>query len=133
MNRFYVIAGALTLGVLVAVASVEAQGKKAASVKAVMKACHGKDGFRAKLQAALKEKSWDKASKVAKDYAACWDNMNMNEPKKGEKESWEKLNNAYGKALATLQDACKDEDAAKANGALGYIAKSCKGCHDEHK
>jgi cytochrome c556 len=135
MNRLFVCAGALALGVFVVSASVEAGGdkKKPPSISTIMKATHGKTGFRAKFQGAAKEKSWDKAEKIAKDWLACCENLLKNTPPKGEKESWEKHANGYIKAVKTIVEASGKMEDKRVNGSLGYIAKSCGGCHKEHQ
>jgi len=135
MNRLTVLAGALALAVLVT-ATVQADGekeKKVPTIKEIMKATHGKNGFRAKYEKAYKAEDWKEAAKIAKDWEACAENLAKNTPPKGGKEDWEKQANAYTKNLKTLEEATEKMEKKRIQGSLGYVGSSCKKCHTEHR
>lgn len=132
MNRSFALVA--VLGFAVVISSVQGDDKdKLPTVKAIMKATHGKGGFREKTSAALKEKDFAKVGEVAKEWEKCAVAMEKNTPTKGEKESWAKLTAAYTKAIKTLGEAAEGKDAKKAAGALGYVGSSCGACHKSHK
>ncbi|MBY0227797.1 MAG: cytochrome c [Gemmataceae bacterium] len=108
------------------------KGKKAHSIKEVMEA-HGETGVRATVQEAIKEKDWEGASKAAKLWVALAEDLGKNKPRRGSKESWEKLSGTYEKTVKTVAEAVGEKNAARANGAIGKIGTTCKACHDAHK
>lgn len=134
MNRLFVLAGMLALAVIIGSAGIQAEEKdKAPSIKVIMKKTHGKDGLRGAVSKDIKGKDWDAATKDAKEWFEHAQALTKAKPKKGEKESWEKLSGTYCKTVKTLVDACEAKDSKKAGGALGKIGGTCKSCHDAHK
>jgi cytochrome c556 len=136
MNRLYVLAGALALAVLVTAtvqADDEKDKKKVPTIKEIMKATHGKNGFRAKYEKAYKDENWKEAAKLAKDWEACAENLAKNTPPEGSKEDFEKQANAYVKNLKTLEEATDKMEKKRIQGSLGYVGGSCKKCHTAHK
>lgn len=135
MNRLYVLAGAMALAVLV---SATAQGqdekkKKTPTIKRVMALTHGKNGFKGKFEAAVKDTKWEDATKIAKDWEKCAENLAKNEPPKGEKEDWEKASKEYVKLTKDLIEGSEKMDGDKVKAALKGVGGSCKSCHTAHK
>jgi cytochrome c556 len=56
-----------------------------------------------------------------------------NTPPKGEKSSWTKKAEAFGKDCVALADALDKEDLSAANAAQGRLGKSCMDCHRAHR
>lgn len=139
MNRFLAFAGLMALACILTVARAEEDKKdkkkedKIPSIKAIMKATHGKTAFQGKVSAALKEKDFETITKVAKEWEKCAIALGKNTPKKGEKESWEKLTEAYSKNIATMIEGAEKKDAKVVQGALGFVGSSCGKCHGPHK
>lgn len=132
MIRLFVLTGILALAVIVAANTTNAADDKAPDVKAVMKKSFGgKENLKTKIQAAIKEKKWEDAEPLAKEWSECVAGLPKATPKKGEKESWEKLSATFVKNVTTLGEAVKEKDAKKANGAINGI--QCKSCHDAHR
>lgn len=136
MNRWFVLAGALMLAIVLTT-TADAQGdkdKKVPTIKQIMKTANaGKNCLKAKYEKAFEDKNWDDAAKIAKDWEACAENLVKNKPAKGDKEDWEKASNAYTKAVKTIAEATGKKEEKPIQTALGYIGTSCKKCHSAHK
>jgi cytochrome c556 len=135
MNRFLGLAVALGLVLSVAVVAAEDKGKEddVPTIKAVMKAAHGKKGLLSKTQADVKKKDFDALATDSKDLVKLADALTKNMPKKGEKESWEKLSGDYLKAAKELSTAAEKKDLDVAVASLTTLSKSCGVCHKAHK
>src|SRR5262245_35453083 len=107
MNRIITLVGAFALAVIMtsAVLAEDEKGKKEKpfNVKAFMKKAHAKEeSYRADISAAIKGKDWDKAGTIGKEWFTNAQKLTKIEPKKGDKESWEKLSGTYCKTVKTL-------------------------------
>ncbi len=123
-------------GVVVAVSvvpSVVAQDKKM-SIKEVMAAAHkGDDSLVNKIKGAVKAGKWEDAQAAAKTLAENGAKLEKTTPKRGEKDSWDKLAKKYAENTKAVADATDKKDADATKTALGTIGGSCKECHDAHK
>ena len=123
MNRLFVLAGALALGVILT-ATVQGQDgkteKKVPSIKKVMSLTHGKTGFKSKFEKAVKAENWKEAAKIAKDWEACAENLAKNEPPKGSKEDWEKITGSYVKTIKTLEEASEKQETKRVHQVFGH-------------
>jgi hypothetical protein len=135
MKRVFAMMTVLALAMFLTTSSVSGQGKKDKdfTIKAFMKKYHGKAGDRSKLQAAIKEKDWDTATKISKEYLAGALLLAKATPKKGEKDDFAKLANGFCKATKALHDACEAKDDKKASAALKSSQGYCGLCHKAHK
>ena len=128
---------ALSAAILMAVAcSVAAEDKEAKpkDIEEIMKKAHG--GAKAYIKAvnkAVKDKKWDDAAPTAKAWAAIAPHLSSFDPPKGDKASWKKMADAYGKQVKELEAAVKEKDEKAAKAALGKIQKGCGSCHKAHK
>src|SRR5262245_44903988 len=135
MTRLFLLTGALIMAVVLASTAVQAEDKDSKfEIGDFMKKSHGKAGLRAKITTAvLKEKDYDSAKEVAKEWLAEAQKLAKATPPKGGKDAWEKVATAYCKQVKALSDACESKDAKKAEAALKAIGGSCGGCHKAHK
>lgn len=135
MNRLFLLTGALIMGVALAGTVVQADEKDSKfDIGEFMKKSHGKAGLRQKITTAvLKEKDFDSAKEVAKEWLTEAQKLSKATPPKGEKAAWERTATAYCKQVKALSDACTAKDGDKAKAALDAIGKSCGGCHKAHK
>jgi cytochrome c556 len=138
MFRLFALAAILTTGYLGL--SAEAGGKKddkaeknPPSVKKLMQASFGPDGYSKQIKDALKEKDLDTVAKVAKEWYAASEGLENAPHPRGEKESWTKLTLAFVKNLKAVEEGAKDKDQKKAAAAFGQIGKACNSCHTAHK
>src|SRR5262252_3272180 len=109
MNRLFLLTGALIVGVALAGTVVQADEKDSKfEISDFMKKSHGKAGLRAKVTAAVvKEKDFDAAKAVAKEWLTEAQKLSKATPPKGDKEAWEKVATAYCKNVKALSDACE--------------------------
>jgi hypothetical protein len=133
MNRLFALAGALALAVIVGGTGVRADDKDLPDIGEIMQKAHGKEGYRAFVVAAVKKEQWDDAAKTMKDWQKLGEALAKNKPEKGNAESWKKQTKTYNTTLKTLSTAIDKKNAKSANGALGKIIMSCKGCHTAHR
>lgn len=134
MNRFVLLTSTLALAILATGTVVRAEDKDAPSVKAIMKASFGKGGFCGScIAAATKDKDWEKAQKISKDFVKCIEGLPKGEPKKGDKEAFQKAANEFVKKVQALSDAAEAKDAKKFGAAAKAVTSSCMGCHKAHK
>ena len=104
------------------------------SISDLMKKAHAKtDGYLDKIKGAAKGDKWEDAQKLSKDLSLAADALAKNSPKKGEKESWEKLTKKYSDNAQAVVDATDKKDAKATDKALGGITGSCGECHKAHK
>ncbi|MFO0878979.1 MAG: cytochrome c [Gemmataceae bacterium] len=134
MNRFVLLTSALALAIVVSASGVRAEDKDAPSVKGIMKACFGKGGLCGTcITAATKEKDWEKAQKAAGDFVKCVEGLPKGEPKKGDKEAYEKTATEFVKKVKALAEAADAKDAKKFGAAAKGVTGACMGCHKAHK
>src|SRR5262249_54640489 len=133
--RLFLLTGALIMGVALAGTVVQAEDKDSKfEISEFMKKSHGKAGLRQKITTAvLKEKDYDSAKEIAKEWLTEAQKLSKATPPKGGKDAWEKTATAYCKQVKALSDACEVKDAKKAQAALTAIGSSCMGCHRAHK
>jgi len=141
MYRLFVLAGVLTLAVLVAGIQVQAEEKdkdkddsKPKNIKEVMKKAHAADdAFRKGIAKNIKDKDFEAAATTMKAWVAISGHLGSFDPPKGEKADWEKVTKKYAENVKTLAKAVEDKDGKVANKALGVVNASCGGCHKAHK
>ncbi|HVK10347.1 MAG TPA: cytochrome c [Gemmataceae bacterium] len=136
MKRLFAVGAlAVALGAMFVSSSGSAADPKA--VKDIMKQAHSKgDGLLSKIGAELgkkKDTNWDTVSSSVKDLALLAGDLEKNTPKKGTKESWEKLTKTYGENVGKLSTAAEKKDVGGAGTALKSLQGSCGGCHSKHK
>ncbi len=106
------------------------------SVKEIMKKINGgPKSISGKLKTALKSSKpdWSVIQEDTKEYVELSEALAKNEPKKGSKESWEKLSKGYLDHATALDEAAKKEDKAGVQAALKKAGATCKACHTAHK
>ncbi|MFQ3652493.1 MAG: cytochrome c [Gemmataceae bacterium] len=131
MNRLLLLAGLAVAVVLVAGAN--GADEKPMSIKEVMKVAHSKDGYRAKVTAAVKDKNFDTISTVVKDWEKAAVDLSKNTPPKGEADSWKKLTEAYTKNIQAMAKAAGDKDVKGVQASLKTVGSSCGACHKSHR
>jgi cytochrome c556 len=137
MYRLLVLAGVLSLAVVVA--QVQAQDKdtksdKPKSIGAIMKKAHaGDEALRSAVTKALKAKDFDKALSPMKAWVALATHLNTFDPPRGNKESWKKLTKEYGQEVTGLAKAIQRKDTDAALATLKVINASCGDCHKAHR
>ena len=132
MKKLLALALCLGLACLAVQAADDKKETKLSSIKDIM-AAHGETGIRATLSEAVKEKDWEAAGKAAKVWVALAEDLVKNKPRKGTKDSWEKLTGTYLKTVKTVAEGVAEKKPATVNGALGKIATTCMACHKAHK
>jgi cytochrome c556 len=100
-----------------------------------MKAVHSEDGIKDKISELLKEPKpdWDAVVKSSTEWVSLATDMTKDTPKKGSKESWDKLAGKWLTDAKALESAAEKKELAAANKALKSLGSSCKGCHGPHK
>jgi len=131
MNRFF-LSAALVLAVVLG-SSIHGADDKPMTIKQIMKISHGKDGYRSKVDAAVKGKDFDTATSVAKDWEKAAIDLGKNTPPKGEAESWKKLTDAYTKNIQAMLKAASDKNAKGVQASLKTVGSSCGACHKSHR
>jgi hypothetical protein len=137
MNRTYVLVGALALAVIVtaAVNADDKDKKDTFDIAKFMREAHIKkeENYRVRTQKAIKAGNWDDAEKTTKEWVESAKKLAKATPRKGDKESWDKLAGRYVKEVTNLHEASEKKDNAKATAALKYINTSCATCHKVHQ
>jgi cytochrome c556 len=106
------------------------------SIKKVMDVLH--KGARSPLntvKGALKGNSpdWSAIQKQAKLFARYGASLPKNDPPRGDKESFEKLANAYASAAKAFAASAEKEDLQGSRDAFKKISTSCMPCHKSHR
>lgn len=137
MKRLLVLSAMLlALAVVVLGQGARAEDKDTkdeATIKKIMQKSFGKGGLCGKCIEAAKEKDWDKANMIAKEWLKAAKKLPDLKPPVGDVEGWKKKAETFVKTLTTLEAATEKKEAKRANGALGAIRGSCKSCHDNYK
>jgi len=133
MNRFFMFAGALALGVILSGAAVSADDKEITIKDIMTKAHKGGNSVLRKADKAAKSKDFEDLSKEAKTLVKLGEDLSKAKPEKGEDSSWKKLTSAYVKNAKALESAAKDKDLDGVTNSLKALTTSCKRCHDTHK
>jgi len=76
---------------------------------------------------------WEKIQSQSKEYLSESNELAKQEPKKGSKESWEKLTAAWIESADDLDKAAQAKDQAAAKAAHDALKNSCKECHQAHR
>jgi hypothetical protein len=76
---------------------------------------------------------WETIQSQSKDYLSESNELAKQEPKKGSKESWEKLTAAWIESAGDLDEAARAKDLAAARVAHDALKNSCKECHQAHR
>ncbi|APW61562.1 cytochrome c [Paludisphaera borealis] len=76
---------------------------------------------------------WETIQTQSKDYVHESGELVKQEPKKGSKESWEKLTAAWLVSAGELDAAAQAKDQAAAKVAHDALKNSCKECHQAHR
>jgi cytochrome c556 len=106
---------------------------KAASISDVMKASFGKNGFKAKITAAAKEKNYDEVATLAKGWVDCVENLLQNKPPKGDEGAWKERAGKFLNLTREILAAAEKGDGKGINAGLGAIGKLCGDCHKNHR
>jgi cytochrome c556 len=139
MRSLFCAAGVLAVLVVAGLLSGPAGATiddEALSIKKVMKKLNsGNTAPIAKVKAALKGESpaWADVQKEAKVISTLTADLPKNDPPRGEKDSYDKLANAFASAAKTLEESAEKEDLAGSRAALKKITTSCMPCHQSHK
>ncbi len=123
------------LGVLAQMA--DANPPTAESTKAIMKKLNGK--AQTSVQNKLKKQfegtkpDWKEVKASTKEFADLTAEMEKNEPKKGELDSWKKLAGAYASDAKSLNESAEKEDLDGTKATFKKLSGSCKACHSVHR
>ena len=120
----------------VPVAALAFDDEKSYTVKEVMNKLHkGSTSGQKALEklAQANPPDWEEIGKTTKDFVILGAAMAKNDPPKGEKESWKKLNDKYYETAKALDDAAHDKDLDKLKDAQKTMGASCKACHQAHQ
>jgi hypothetical protein len=131
MKRLASVASVLTV---LAIAPAFAQ-EKTPTIKEVMTKLHrGADCLRARLGKALKAEApaWDEVQQQTKEFAKLAEALAKNKAPQGEKESWERLADEFGKQAKALNEAAEKKSKLEAQAALAKLG-NCATCHKAHK
>jgi cytochrome c556 len=79
------------------------------------------------------EPDWSKIQKQTTSYVELARALGDQEPRKGSKDSWEKLSKAFADNAQALDQAAKKKDLSSAKQAHARLAGSCRTCHSAHK
>jgi cytochrome c556 len=117
--------------------ATSADKDKVTPIKEIMAKAHkGGNSILGSLKTALAKKDdvkWDSVESKVKDLVLLAGDLTKNTPKKGEKESWEKLTTAYEKDAKALLTAAEKKEYDDAKKSLSALSDSCKGCHSVHR
>jgi cytochrome c556 len=139
MRPLFCVAGLLAVLALAGLASGPAgatSDDETPTIKKVMSKLHkGKTAPLNVLKTALKGSSpnWEKVQKEAKIYAEYSAAMPKNDPPRGDKESYDKLAEAFASAGKSLEESAEKEALKGSRDALKKITGSCMPCHKSHK
>jgi cytochrome c556 len=127
------VIGAFASTVGMTVAQDKKKEGKTPTIKEIMKKVPGKEGLCAKCKAAGEGEKWDDAAKYSKEMKELGEAMTKNTPKKGDKESWEKMSKTFSENMTAIADAADKHDKKALGDAVKKFQGSCKSCHDAHK
>jgi hypothetical protein len=103
--------------------------------KQIMQKVNGPKGAFADVRKGLAQATpdWTAVTKQSKEIVTLTDALCINSPRKGEKDSWDKLTKAYNKSAKELVEACDKMDLKAAKAAQQSLATACMPCHRVHK
>lgn len=106
-----------------------------ASIEDVMTKGHKRGGYRDVINAEVKKGSpdWSALQTAATDFKAIAGDLGKNKPPKGTEAAWKKACDEYLGFVNELDAAAQKKDKAKVQSALSKIAKTCQGCHNNHR
>jgi hypothetical protein len=76
---------------------------------------------------------WDKVADAARDFVALGAYLDKNEPKWGERESWQKFTSLHMKEAGAMARAAEEHDRAALAAVHRRIETACDACHDAHR
>jgi hypothetical protein len=76
---------------------------------------------------------WSQIQQQTRTYVELARGLGDQEPRKGSKDSWEKLSKAFADNALALDQAAKKKDLPSAKQAHARLAGSCRTCHSAHK
>jgi hypothetical protein len=127
----------LTISIAAAILQTSnADEKKTPSIKEIMIKAHKTGtGLLPKIGKDLKaeQPDWDAIQKETQQLVELTACLEKNTPRKGDKDSWEKLCQSYVKGAKSLDDAAQAKDKPAAAGAQRKLAGSCVKCHEAHR
>jgi cytochrome c556 len=131
MKRLATVASVLAvLGIVPAFAQ-----EKTPTIKEVMTKLHrGADCLRARLGKALKAEApaWDDVQQQTKEFARLAEALGKNRPPQGDKASWERLADEFGKQAKAMNEAAEKKSKAEVQATLAKLG-NCATCHKAHK
>jgi hypothetical protein len=76
---------------------------------------------------------WDKVAEAARDFVALGAYLDKNEPKWGEKASWQKFTSLHMNEAKEMAHAAEVHDRAALAAIHRQIETACDACHDAHR
>jgi hypothetical protein len=76
---------------------------------------------------------WDKVAEAAREFVALAAYLDKNEPKWGEKESWQQFTALHMKEAKEMERAADERDRAALSAVHHRIGTACDACHDAHR
>jgi hypothetical protein len=76
---------------------------------------------------------WDKVAEAARDFVALGAYLDKNEPKWGEKASWQQFTALHMKEAKEMERAADQRDRAALGAVHRRIETACDACHDAHR
>jgi hypothetical protein len=128
------LAGMASVLAVLVIAPAFAQ-EKTPTIKEVMTKLHrGADCLRARLGKALKADApaWGDVQQQTREFARLAEALGKNKPPQGDKESWERLTDEFGKLSKAMNEAAEKKSKPDAQAALAKLG-NCATCHKAHK
>lgn len=136
MKRLMLVGMVVALLAAWSVSSVTADETKTPTIKTIMKKLHGgRNSLLRQVDRELKaeQPNWIKLQKQSQQFATLGAELVKNEPRRGSKESWEKLSQLYCDNAKAFDDAAQKHDQTAATSAVRKLTQSCMGCHRAHR
>jgi hypothetical protein len=76
---------------------------------------------------------WAKIAEAARDFVALGTYLDKNEPKWGEKASWQQFTALHMKEAKEMERAADEHDRAALSAVHRRIETACDACHDAHR
>jgi hypothetical protein len=105
------------------------------SIKSIMVKMHSPKGVLQQVKADLDrpDTDWSAVQGLTKEYRDGAETVASQEPRKGDKESWNKLCGEYIANAKALDDAAIGKDKEKCKSAETKLQAGCRSCHAAHK
>ena len=135
MHRRKTLAAAFSLAIFSAVAARSTAQDPAAegrSTKEIMTALYkGPDSAVASLKNEMKQKplKWKDVQEKTKEMLEMAEELNKNDPPRGDKAAFHKLTAAHLKSMKALDEAAKKKKTPTVKSTLTQLSNSCMGCH----